>query len=169
MLASAIRMSRWTKSLHDASFAGPICRPLQAQPFLLISGLTLGNQTQTVSSGSANTQMAYSTTVKQPLKFPDGFSATVADVHGISLRVFFRFRLGSGRMAVGVLTSASICRVGRKAYRMLHSPVRSVDLFKRCLSLLNSRFSLCGGDLTLTFWYRSVIFQSAPTVGSVAL
>ena len=120
MLASAIRMSRWTKSLHDASFAGPICRPLQAQPFLLISWFTLGNrQTQTVSSGSANTQMAYSTTVKQPLKFPDGFSATVADVHGISLRVFFRFRFGSGRMAVGVLTSASICRVGRKAYRML--------------------------------------------------
>ena len=147
MLASAIRMSRWTKSLHDASFAGPICRPLQAQPFLLISGLTLGNQTQTVSSGSANTQMAYSTTVKQPLKFPDGFSATVADVHGISLRVFFRFRLGSGCM----LTSASICRVGRKAYRMLHSPVRSVDLFKRCLSLLNSRFSLCGGDFDFDF------------------
>ena len=69
MLASAIRVSRWTKSLHDASFAGPICRPLQAQPFQLISGFTLGNrQTQTVSSESANTQMDYSTTVKQPLK-----------------------------------------------------------------------------------------------------
>ena len=136
MLASAIRMSRWTKSLHDASFAGPICRPLQAQPFLLISGLTLGNhQTQTVSSGSANTQMAYSTTVKQPLKFPDGFSATVADVHGISLRVFFRFRFGSGRMAVGVHQYVAL---DEKPTGCFHSPVRSVDLFKRYLSLLNS-------------------------------
>ena len=41
-----------------------------------------------------------------------------------------------------------------------HSPVRSVDLFKRYLSLLNSRLSLYGGNLTLAYRYRSVIFQS---------
>ena len=41
-----------------------------------------------------------------------------------------------------------------------HSPVRSVDLFKRYLSLLNSRLSLYGGNLVLVYRYRSVIFQS---------
>ena len=41
-----------------------------------------------------------------------------------------------------------------------HSPVRSVDLFKRYLSLLNSRLSLYGGNLALAYRYRSVIFQS---------
>ena len=74
-----------------------------------------------------------------------------------------------GRMAVGVLISASKCRAGRKAYRMLHSPVRSVDLFKRCLSLLNSRFSLCGGDFDFDFLVSVGYFSKCALRCSVAV
>ena len=109
MLASAIRVSRWTKSLHDASFASPICRLLQTLSVFLNFSIFGNRQTQTVSLGSANTQMAYATTVKQPLKNPDGFSATVADILRISLRVFFfafvSFRSGNGNLVFCIKVS----------------------------------------------------------------
>ena len=83
-------MSRWTKSLQDASFAGLIYRPVHALPMLI--GFSRLNYWQPTDadrfSGISQRTDGLRYHCAQSLKSPDGYSVTVADVLRISLRVF---------------------------------------------------------------------------------